>query len=692
MGRLRYTLTNIWFYISMALVCFFLENVAFLSDNPMGGLSFQSLMFMGGAILITLGFYLIKEHVANKMKADWVLLPAFIILFAISLVAIWTNPESYEFYNSEADVTSIVTLSVQNKIVYSFQALVVFLSIYCICFVFSRFKVKTGKLLWIAIIAMIVIFGLCVYSFFKDRNIIDCIKTGSVSAITRGARSIFYNENNFALILLIGILCAFIVKYHKKKWGWLWAVIAVFAGFLVLTTSTLNIIVCGVAILLFAIVEIIYNFKNKLYIRATIGTSLLLFVFAGASIGISVCVANKVQIVETILRLFQQTIFDKDVGTFSNRTNIWKGVIELVRDNPLRLWFGYGHGASKAVLNGWGTSMIDRPDLRSCHSGLLELLLSGGIVTVALYSLVILYFFYCAIRLFIRKERHFVCVYGLCAICMLLHDSFESTHMLEMSTLGMIVTVLFFMPILIEWKQVKHGTVKRDLETFYVIPTQGVPSRNFISMLCTVLVSIIIPLCSSMIIPSFWSNLTYVKTIVLAICFLIVTLIFGPYLVFLWYRKSTNPRFIFRIILNSIWIIGIPFIASYFLRKIWDWNAFLVVGLTSYTALLALACLFYSLALKGNIKLWFKETVQGIFVTPVFAAILTLILTLMGFALTIAFVKVGYLEILIMAYLSFVLFWIIFSIIPSKKKDEMLKDFNEEGILTLKRSFWEETL
>ncbi|MFA6852370.1 MAG: hypothetical protein WCR34_04365, partial [Bacilli bacterium] len=95
MGQFKYILSSIWFWLIIVISCFFLENVALLSNGvPLSGFSNSVFYMLTAIIVVMMGVYFFLEHKKNKMKPHWVLFVILTIIFVSLCVAIWTNPES----------------------------------------------------------------------------------------------------------------------------------------------------------------------------------------------------------------------------------------------------------------------------------------------------------------------------------------------------------------------------------------------------------------------------------------------------------------------------------------------------------------------------------------------------------------------------------------------------------------------
>ena len=104
MGKLKFTLSNILFWVSIIASCLLLENVAFLTNNVTGGLDNTSFFMLFALAMIGYISYFVIDHIKNKSKVDYLLLGLFIVAFGVGLVSIWSFKEiSFDSSNPAFD-------------------------------------------------------------------------------------------------------------------------------------------------------------------------------------------------------------------------------------------------------------------------------------------------------------------------------------------------------------------------------------------------------------------------------------------------------------------------------------------------------------------------------------------------------------------------------------------------------------
>ena len=363
--------------------------------------------------------------------------------------------------------------------------------------------------------------------------------------------------------------------------------------------------------------------------------------------------------------------------------------------SPFRLWFGYGMNLSNEFLGAFEASFDPMSHTSYPHNGVMKILLDGGLITLIPYALLIVYYLYCLIRLTIKKHVHFSVVYLLLASMIVLHGFFESSHFFKNNALCAIETILVLMPPIIGWKQIRHPKLKESILGTYAIPTQGISCKHFVMAISTVIIGLIAAGFASFAGPVIYSHNLIMKCVLLGIAFLGISLIFVPFLAFTWYTKATDRRLFFRIVLNSILILGAPALVGYLLYTHVTQSRLVIalVCLGVYAACLFVDMLIYALIRRCNLLSWIKETFKSIFVYNIGGRIVGIILSAMTMLLIQLFMpELDKMSLVISAVACFFVYLISYLLVPSQSKKDMIEDLNEESILGLKRLILEDRI
>ena len=129
MGKLKFTLSNILFWVSIIASCLLLENVAFLTNNVAGGLDNTSFFMLFALAMIGYISYFIVDHIKNKSKLDYVLLTVIIVGLGVNLVSIWSF-KGISFDSTNPDYNFNYVVSTWDQVKQSLSSLVFFVTLY----------------------------------------------------------------------------------------------------------------------------------------------------------------------------------------------------------------------------------------------------------------------------------------------------------------------------------------------------------------------------------------------------------------------------------------------------------------------------------------------------------------------------------------------------------------------------------
>lgn len=690
MGQFKYILSSIWFWLIIVISCFFLENVALLSNGvPLSGFSNSVFYMLTAIIVVMMGVYFFLEHKKNKMKPHWVLFVILTIIFVSLCVAIWTNPESRTFFNHENEIETTLTYSIQEKIHYTIQLFISVVVLYMMLFNYVRGRLRFRKIKWLAYMVIIVVFISCVFSLIFDNAIYRTVFNQNYAG--GGVASFFINPNIFALCLLMGIFACLIVNFPKSKW-WTYILIFFFIGIMVFTISNACLIISFSVFGLYILGKIIKGFVLKRYFMSWVIVASVLTVGIAAAVLISVAEAKQWASYLSFKNFFLENIFINKFGNFSNRDKIWRLAIELWQENPLRLILGYGYGATSKLILASSSTFIQQ--VRTCHSGYIEVLLTSGIVGMTLYAIGILYGFYCILRLFIRKQYRFALLYALLYLAILAHNAVESTRFFDISTSGALIMLLVYLPPVAAWRHMKKPQLAKEAVHNYVWQN-SVSYISVIRVVTLVLLSLIVG-CASAFVTTFPYSFPYVKPIILSlIVFFAANIVFLPYFVALLYKHSSNPRFVVRLLVYGSILLGTLGGSAYlyYLYLPFDFHQALMLGIATYLVIgIIMTIIFRFICFHVRSHMWIRETLRAVFVSPGLAVPVTVVVGGTLTAILNHFIVIDLLTLLTIVGCNILIFYLAFTFGPFKDKKTMAKEFNNEGLFNWRRITFEDKI
>ena len=683
MGQFKYILSSLWFWVIIVLSCFYVENIALLSNGlPMEGFSNPVFYIITAVILAMMVVYFFLEYKKNKIKAGWVVLSILIILFICICIAIWTNPSSTHFidYNTGKDAT--LTYSINEKIRYTIQLFISFVVLYMMMFTFVKGRLRFAKLKWLAYAVIILVVLASIFSLVFEIGVYKTIFEGNPNG--KGVGSFFINPNIFGLCLMLGMMACVLINFPHSKW-WSYILMLFFFGIMIFTLSNTALLISSGLLVIYLSAKIIKGYIQRHYIRSSVFIILIFAVAIGLLIVYLIGESKQWPFMVAFKEFLRRFVFRSDFKTFSNRTEIWSWALDLLKKEPMRLIFGYGYGASSKLIMTY--SSIFEHTVRTCHSGYVEVFLMSGIVGLSFYSFGIGFGFYCIIRLFIRKQFRFALMYLMFYFCILTHNLVESTRFFDVSTSGAIIMLLFFLPPIAVWQHMrKPQLVKQAIHND--VWQNNVSSTSIIRVITLVIVSLILTLSISFLTNFPYENVLFRNIILWTLFFFVANLLFLPYLVALIYGHSTNTRFVVRLVIYGTLLLGIGGGVGYAFYANLNLGVFntIILSILCYLVAGLILTTIFRFIFRGRFKAWLFETIHAIVVTPGLAVPFTAVL---GGTITIiinAFIPFDALTLLTVIGMNLLIFYLAFTFIPFKDRTKMAKEFNDEGLFNWRRA------
>ncbi|MBO4666628.1 MAG: hypothetical protein J5666_00670 [Bacilli bacterium] len=338
MGRLRFTLTNIIFWVVILLSCLLSENYALFSETPRSGFDVFPLYLLTFGIIALLIFYYVLEHKKNGLTFDKILLPCLGVFGLIMIITIFRQGDR-TFTNWDATDTFSISFTFNERLLASLQVVIWMMVLYAIVFTYNRFRLNNDSYRWIPKIYLIITVAFVFIDFFYEIDIISGIFNGTY--LGAGVEFVFGNQNVWALVIFCAILSALILSYKRFN-GWYFAAMVCLFCYLIMTTSATAIYIGFIVVLAYPLFEVFVPFqtdKKKFFKRLIIYIGVVLTVFAVFAI----CIAAGVPLFANFWRFVDADILHKDFLTITGRTDIWSHIIDLLKQNPLDFIFGLGH-------------------------------------------------------------------------------------------------------------------------------------------------------------------------------------------------------------------------------------------------------------------------------------------------------------------------------------------------------------
>ena len=480
MGKLRFTLTNIIFWIVLLLSCFLSENFAVLNNDPLKGFSIDSAFILTISIIVLLVLYYFLEHKKNNLTFDKVLLPA-LIISGLLLVFNVFRQASRTFPNYEGTDTFAISFSFQDRLMASFQVFIWLAVIYALVFAYNRFRLNKESYRWVGKIYLIIILLFCLIDLFLEGNQIVAIFNGTYGG--GGFEFLMGNANIWSLLIFAGFLTAVLLSYKKFNWFYYIAMTYLLIHNL-LTTCTTTTYLCIGVFFAYSLFEILSHYRqNKrftlkyliMFFATVVTTGLLFFVL----------VITKIPAFDNLWLFIEETLFNKNFLTVTGRTTIWTKVFDLLKANPLDFIFGLGHKTANKILVEYTTN------IRTAHNAVMEVFLRYGLLGAIIYVGILGLTVFCLIRHVLKKNYRFAFIYGICFIAIFGHSMSESTTLFTPNVGGLYFSFLFVLPIINIMQEKRFNELKQDLLSVSVSKERIKPT-TYINVFILLLISVVL--------------------------------------------------------------------------------------------------------------------------------------------------------------------------------------------------------
>lgn len=675
MGKLKFTLSNILLYVALIATCLILEDVGFLSVNPIGPLSkIHFLMYFSIAFSCYLAYFII-EHIKNKVTLDYVLMSILLICFMGGCIAIW------QFSGAVLDGVQHFEYSVTNsdKVIQTLSLAIYLISIYGILFYFSKNHPSIRKIKIIYIIIIIFCLLTTVYSWIKETDHI--IYNLTASNLPSNVKSIFWNPNMYSLMLLLGIFSCFGLNYYKKN---IFSYISMFyLGFFTCVVASLTAIAIMFASLsIYFLIEIIFTIR-KHYGRGIALLTLYLTIMCSIVVLLAVGLNYNLGGFSSFLRFLYFNFTSAKFDTLSMRTFTWSSSISYIGEHPLNLIFGFGFKNANHIIGGfWNAYKGSSITTLSAHSGYIQALMNFGVLGITFLFLFVVYYLYCFIRL-IKKDARFAFIFLIIGLSLLGYAVMESIMFLATSTLGLLIAAFFYLPMMNKWKHYKHQTLGDDLiEVNKPKPMKSSLISKSLAKLFMALIAVTVALFT---FPLFRENRHAMYFLINIVVLLFICALFVPFIISCIAKNHSRKTSTILSIINFLLVASpVVYLALrfYFYRS-WaikggEWTLPILVIL-----ILVGEAMIFGVAKKMKFKNYLptligmsKNSFMGLLSVGGVVLVTCLISKYLDLVSPISYI--------LFAIMCLIAFYLASYLVPFKDQKEFIKDYNDSLLYSLK--------
>ena len=683
MRQLKFTVANLFFWLTLAIGSFYVSNLALLTSDPAAGFDFSCFWILTIAAFGCMIMYFYLEHKRNHLKIDKILLPLLIVATIIMLCTIWAQKgETFHWTNGEGE--NVVTFSLHDKIEYSVFLIFTMGFVYMCFYTIYTKRVSHRTFLWVAIAFLAYVWAAIIFSLVKEPDVYLHYKDPeNVDYFV--AQSFFYNPNSFAMLLFLGILTCFIINYYKPNW-FTYICIPLFVAFIIFTNCMTSILVSFFTVLIYFIVDIIRHAKKKL-VKTAIITGICLFIFACA-FGVFFFMEQTFEHgYEPLDKELSELIAGFNESDLSKRTDNWSAIINRCVDNPWHLLFGRGFMTSGKYMKALMLAIRDTPIIESGshfgENGFFYIFFSAGLFGLIPYLYLICYCGYCCFRLIVNKKVYFGILRFLIDVALISYNLTETINFFDMSIQGSYILIVFFIPPIVACKYLSHKDVVK--ETLAIKTTKLDLNPIKIGQIVGIVLLGLIGALAPVLLTSYsLNNPGFSQTIVFVIVGLGVGFFILPYLVSLWIDKESVFYTIINIIMNIVFL-GVAFYVTYTIGGMIKTNNPILSALLITGGFILLDIVIYSFVRKDFFSSYLKTTI----VEPIRIAFFPMIIsTFISVAIGMVFqfaAPFTALTCLVLVILGIALFAIVLFLIPNRSKEQLFVYLNNNVLYNYKK-------
>ncbi len=666
MAKIRFLLTNIWIWLIMVLACFLGENYAWLTPRPNDGFDTSSFILVTMLVLLAIVLFFVLEKKKNNLKSHKLLIIILAAVFICFAVSIWmVKDQTFDFGKNEVKVTFTVYEKIRATIFLAVNVIFVYIMFHPM--VKGR---KTSKaLLWLHYGIIIVTYATIIYSFATESEFYLKSLTERVHI-----KAFYLNENAFGVGVYLGLLSCVALNMNRRHWtnyvhGF------VFFVMLVVIDCATTLALAIMTTVIFFFIDVMTGFKN--HFRSSL---VVLFcgvvIFAAISILMFVGLSKDHPTALVILTKLNKIIDIDNMNTVESRVDIWRICLNEVFDSPMHILFGRGYILHAKYVNGLTVAYWGGEGVRSCHNAYVTLFMSSGVLGLIAYLTAFGYLVYCGMRLLVRGRRvKFVLTHILYLVLIGIYGMFETHTLFEIRGKEMITSVIYFMPIIIEYKNLYRHKEEPVIEA----PKNHIynPER-IVSIISFVLISIAVG-CVCIIPNKFMlENPNNMILYILIALGATAAALIVPYAVYLWLKDSSPFIGMLHVIFNSIAIIFIPgiLLLAFFNNP----NRYLIIGLAAGILLLG-SIIAYSFIRKDFFRSYIRIALYNPLLSTLVPIVISIVATSTMSMIFSSVMESNALTSFAFGVMGFIIFHALLEFLPNKNAQSAVIYLNEAMLL-----------
>lgn len=453
-GKKPYAFVFLCIFITCSIGAYTLENIAFM-NTPNNAFNNDLEFFLLLGVNVAVNFYLLhllKKYFSFKISIFPLVLFLLALIGNVISLALLSNPFKASLPSAWGNSNVDISFGIDNmaKIKYGLLFGLACYYGFMIFSVFPKVIKSSSSFTWLFYVGVFVCLFSIVYSLVTEWDIYVAFVTQKDGYVSSShASSCYNNRNTFGTLLLLGIACLALIQSKRHSFI---NYLLMFAFYIELffALSKTSIIIATVFIVGFLLYRFIIMIKPH-PVRTIIGTLLIIGV-----VSCFLCFGlfktfGEDSFFVTMLDNFVHAFNIGDNLTFTARTKIWETIVSLMKDSPLAIIFGYGEYSSLNILSAIFSKDPNGSGYFYAHNGIIQLIVSGGLVRLAIGVILVIIFLYKTIKNAVNHNRSAV-TFILVFIAFCIHGFSESTFFFPSDTKGMALCFLVMLPCLVDYE------------------------------------------------------------------------------------------------------------------------------------------------------------------------------------------------------------------------------------------------
>ena len=511
----RANITNILLFLIIAVALYIVQRIALFEVNGIGqfNMQYRELFYpeylLAFLALIGLSvWYFFCEKKKGDVKMHYPFIALLTVLFIISVVTILSFPSELQvdvpvfkeiIYDADhvENVVDFVKhafiyVSLEQRVLYILVSFSLLYVVYLFIWVLPR-KVRYIKELDIAMYIILAFATVAIiYSLIVDRNeyvqFFVALRDPDLY-FPYGIKSFLGNRNSFGITMTFACFATLYLHHTTKKW-WLIPISFIFIIESVMISSKTNVLVCLLVEVVYLVALFVMQFKKRIKFSVIFISIVGVLLLAFGGLAFIHYVINKdflargFSYVDKLYNFFIVNAF-QNASSFTGRNKQHSKVILLLNYGFWGLGLGYGlfnyafQGLenianvetmyiwdSKAIYThpGEGYVLTDTP-----HSSYYQILGTGGILTLVIYGILILYLIFAMVRVF-KKHKLTVIMCAAFLAGALLHGLTETPTLFFVGPVyvdSLLFTSIIAIPILSLYYHDKHPSENKKFLADY---------------------------------------------------------------------------------------------------------------------------------------------------------------------------------------------------------------------------------